>query len=94
MLPLQLGPAMGITPLGDDELYADMALSQATRADLADRSPLWFYVLRELGDRAKSAGLGPIGGRIVAETLVRLLPADPLWYLRVWPARQPTLEGR
>jgi hypothetical protein len=40
-------------------------------AGLFDRTPLWFYVLAEAGDPAGPDGqhLGPVGSRIVAETL-------------------------
>jgi hypothetical protein len=87
--------AMGVTQvLSEDELYGDLQLSDATRADLAGQAPLWFYVLREAELRAESAGLAPVGGRIVAEVLIGLLAADPLSYLGVWPTWKPTLQGR
>jgi hypothetical protein len=89
--------AMGIKKdkvLKDEELYGDLQLSEATLADLAGQAPLWFYILREAELRAESAGLGPVGGRIVAEVLIGLLDADPLSYLSVWPTWKPTLKGR
>lgn len=55
-------------------------------------TPLWFYVLREaelLGDNGQR--LGPVGGRIVGETLLGLLQSDPLSYLSVQPSWTPTL---
>jgi hypothetical protein len=57
-------------------------------------TPLWLYVLKEAellhgGDR-----LGPVGGRIVGETLVALLEADPESMLAARPDWQPTLPGR
>jgi hypothetical protein len=86
--------AMGVPPLSDDELFGDLNLSETTHDDLAGRAPLWFYVLREAEARAESSGLGPVGGRIVAEVLIGLLAADPLSYLSVWSTWTPTLEGR
>ena len=35
--------------------------------------------------------LGPVGGRIVAETLIGLLRADPTSYLSVYPGFRPFL---
>lgn len=40
-------------------------------------TPLWFYVLAEAGQLASGNHLGPVGGRIVAETLIGLLEEDP-----------------
>jgi Animal haem peroxidase len=53
-------------------------------------APLWFYILKEAelppysGER-----LGPVGGRIMAETLVGLLQRDPNSYLYLNPAWKP-----
>lgn len=86
--------AMGIEPLTDEQLFADLELKDATKADLAGRAPLWLYVLREADTLADSAGLGPVGGRIIAEVLIGLLAGDPLSFLNVNPGWQPTLTGR
>jgi hypothetical protein len=86
--------AMGIDPLTDEELYGDLTLSDSARADLRSGAPLWFYVLREAQERAGSARLGPVGGRIVAEVLLGLLDGDPLSFLSVNPGWVPTLPGR
>lgn len=55
---------------------------------LSERTPLWYYILREaevLGVRRFRGGecLGPLGGRIVAEVLLGALNADPNHYLNV-----------
>jgi Animal haem peroxidase len=53
-------------------------------------APLWFYILKEAelpphnGER-----LGPVGGRIMAETLVGLLQRDPNSYLYLDAAWKP-----
>ena len=65
--------AMGITPLTDTQLYGGLSLSEGAHADLAGRTPLWYYVLKEAEVLAGSAHLGPVGGRIVAEVLIGLL---------------------
>jgi Animal haem peroxidase len=86
--------AMGLPSLSDDQLLGDLQLSDATRQDLADGAPLWFYVLKEAQITADSAHLGPVGGRIVAEVLIGLLAGDPLSYLSVDPTWRPTLPAR
>ncbi len=54
-------------------------------------TPLWYYVLAEAKVAAGGLHLGPVGGRIVAETLLGLLRADPTSYLRVNPRFRPSL---
>jgi hypothetical protein len=55
-------------------------------------TPLWYYVLREASVFTDGQRLGPVGGRIVAETIIALLTHDPLSYLnsrfRPWLPRQ------
>ena len=58
-------------------------------------APIWYYVLREasvLGDGGQR--LGPVGGRIVAETLLGLLRSDPASYYSSRPTWTPTLPSR
>jgi len=59
----------------------------------AEGTPLWFYVLKEAEHRANGDGLGPVGGRIVAEVLIGLMRADPASYLSVAPDWRPTLPS-
>jgi hypothetical protein len=87
----EVARAMGIEPLTDAELLADVDVDAAARADLVGNVPLWYYVLKEAELRAGAAHLGPVGGRIVAEVLIGLLDGDPLSYLRVAPNWRPTL---
>ncbi|MBV9607306.1 MAG: hypothetical protein JO027_19475 [Solirubrobacterales bacterium] len=88
-------------------LPSGQALARAMRlpglgaADLADigsvyrpfvtRTPLWFYILAEAKAMAAGLHLGPVGGRIVTETLIGLLRADPTSYLSVYPRFTPFL---
>lgn len=60
--------------------------------DLSTGTPLWFYLLAEaefIGRETianhfdKGEGLGPVGARIVAETLIGLLEADSRSYMTV-----------
>lgn len=56
---------------------------------------LWYYMLKEAEILGKEAThMGPVGTRIVAETLIGLIDADPNSYRSVYPGWKPTLgEG-
>jgi len=67
----------------------DVAAGRATprsRPPFATSTPLWYYILAEAKLAANGLHLGPVGGRIVAETLIGLLSADPASYLSADPA--------
>ncbi|MGH2882111.1 MAG: hypothetical protein ACRDPA_05325, partial [Solirubrobacteraceae bacterium] len=49
------------------------------------------YILAEAKAMAGGLHLGPVGGRIVTETLIGLLRADPTSYLSVYPRFAPFL---
>jgi hypothetical protein len=57
----------------------------------ATSTPLWYYLLAEAKLVSDGLTLGPVGGRIVAETLIGLLRADPTSYLSVYPKFTPLL---
>jgi Animal haem peroxidase len=75
-----------------------MRIEPLAPADLADlepfhlqtRAPLWFYVLREAQVISEGQRLGPVGGRIVAETIMGLIAGDRQSYLRQDPDWTPT----
>ncbi len=69
----------------------DLADIASVHAPFAASTPLWYYVLAEAKATADGLNLGPVGGRIVAETLIGLLRADPTSYLSVYPRFQPFL---
>jgi hypothetical protein len=54
-----------------------------------DRTPLWYYILKEAELIQKGQMLGPVGGRIVAEVFIGLLLNDPQSYLVAQPNFQP-----
>ncbi len=60
---------------------------------LERRTPLWYYVLKEAQVMANGQTLGPVGGRIVAETILGFLAADRGSYLAASPGWYPTLSG-
>jgi hypothetical protein len=59
-------------------------------ATFADRTPLWYYILKEAELIRRGQLLGPVGARIVAEVFVGLLVHDPQSYL----ASEPNFEPR
>ena len=65
--------------------------SPASTAPFGTSTPLWYYILAEAKAAAGGLHLGPVGGRIVAETLIGLLRADPTSYLSVHPRFRPFL---
>jgi len=90
------GAALGL-PSGQAvarALHEDALTDQELTSAPAGNAPLWFYVLREAQLRANGQHLGPVGGRIVGETLLGLLRADPQSYLQLEPAWVPTLPTR
>lgn len=62
-------------------------------AELGTEGPvyLWYYLLKEAEIRGGGLSLGPVGTRIVAETLIGLIDADPGSYRSAYPAWQPVL---
>jgi hypothetical protein len=62
---------------------------------LHNRTPLWFYILKEAEVLAAGEHLGPVGGRIVAEVFIGLLQGDPYSYLSQdvdWTPFLPTID--
>jgi hypothetical protein len=57
---------------------------------MGGEAPLWFYILKEAElPPYNGQQLGPVGGRIMAETLVGLLQRDPNSYLYLDPGWKP-----
>ncbi len=87
----------------DDKDKPDAVKLAEVSAKFTGKAPLWYYVLAEAnaqwmkakgskkGDAANHVPvtLGPVGGRIVAETIIGLLLADSHSFLNVHPAWQP-----
>ncbi|HKR52465.1 MAG TPA: hypothetical protein VJT72_23390, partial [Pseudonocardiaceae bacterium] len=65
-------PVLGLTHFPELRRYG-LGLEAST--------PLWYYVLREASVLNKGVRLGPVGGRIVAETIIGLLQLDKSSYL-------------
>ena len=76
--------ALGVEPLSRDELSQDSSenMKQALeQGGFFERTPLWFYVLKEAEVREGGERLGEVGSRLVAETVIGVLLNDPESYL-------------
>ena len=67
------------------------SLTDLIPLNLEERTPLWFYVLREAEVMAEGKHLGPVGGRIVGEVFIGVLQGDPMSYLNQDPEWTPHL---
>ncbi|MDP3293875.1 MAG: hypothetical protein Q8M37_03920 [Nevskia sp.] len=54
--------------------------------------PLWYYLLREADEKRDGLTLGPLGGRIVAETIIGVLQKDPESILNANEGFKPAKE--
>jgi Animal haem peroxidase/TAT (twin-arginine translocation) pathway signal sequence len=79
--------AMRVPGLG----RSDLSEIASVYGPFATSTPLWYYILAEAEHIADGLHLGPVGGRIVTETLIGLLRADPTSYLNVHPHFKPFL---
>lgn len=76
--------AMGVAPLSEDELQQGNgdALNQVLADNgFLEKTPLWYYVLKEAEVRANGNSLGELGSRIVCETIIGQLLHDAESYL-------------
>ncbi|MCB0207740.1 MAG: hypothetical protein KDJ52_00335 [Anaerolineae bacterium] len=76
--------AMGVVPLTWRELTAGEpeAVHEAFAVGgFGQRTPLWYYILKEASVQKDGRSLGVVGSRIVAETLIGLAKEDPISYL-------------
>lgn len=81
----KVAKAMGLTPLSKTDLV------QLKPFGFDDRTPLWFYVLREAAVVEDGERMGPVGGRIITEVFIGLLEGDRSSYLAQEPEWQPSL---
>ena len=72
--------AMGVAPLSETELRLGNSgpLNQVLEDNgFLQKTPLWYYVLKEAEVRANGNSLGELGSRIVCETIIGQLLNDP-----------------
>jgi hypothetical protein len=80
--------ALGITPMTTAELTsglpaAEITLLTANNSILLNKTPLWYYVLREAMVLNNGDMLGPVGAAIVAQTFIRMLRRQADSFLNV-----------
>ena len=90
--------SFGIAPMTAAQLTsglpaAEVAVLNSSGGLLLKKTPLWYYVLREAAVLGGGNQLGPVGGRIVAETFVRILKRDASSYLNVSGGFAPILPS-
>ena len=76
---------MGVAALSTNELRLGNSgpLNQVLEDNgFLERTPLWYYVLKEAEVRANGNSLGELGSRIVCETIIGQLLNDPECYLK------------
>jgi hypothetical protein len=93
-----MASSFGIPPMTPAQLTAglpppEVALLNSSGGILLKQTPLWYYVLREAAVLGGGNQLGPVGGRIVAETFVRMLKRDASSYLNVPGGFTPVLPS-
>ena len=75
--------------LTEDEVLKDTEILTGPAQDILnnplfiDKTPLWYYILKEAELKGGGNRLGPVGSRIVAETLVGLIKCSPNSILKV-----------
>ena len=69
-----------IDTLGADELTSGPTGEAVREGGFVTRTPLWFYILKEAEICADGQHLGPLGSRLVAETLAGLVINDKTSY--------------
>lgn len=85
--------AMTAAQLKQGLLPAEAALLDSNGGTLLSKTPLWYYVLREAAVIGGGEQLGPVGGRIVAETFVRMLRRDADSFLNAASPFTPSLPS-
>ncbi|MGX5773055.1 peroxidase family protein [Microbacterium trichothecenolyticum] len=86
--------ALGVPVISGAALTAglpadEIAVLEEEGGLLLEKTPLWYYILREAMVATGGEHLGPLGAKIVADTFVRMLRRDALSLLNV--AFAPTL---
>jgi hypothetical protein len=86
--------AMGITPMTTADLTSGLPAAEIALLSgiLLNKTPLWYYVLREAVVLENGDLLGPVGARIVAETFIRMLKRQADSFLNV-PGFTPSLPS-
>lgn len=85
--------AMGITPLRPNQIASGDDGEILREHGFHQRTPLWYYILKEAELQGEGERLGEIGSRIVGEVFVGLIEGDPHSFLAKRPDWTPTLPS-
>lgn len=88
----------GIAPMTTTQLTQglppnEIAILNLNGGILLQKTPLWYYVLREAAVLGNGNQLGPVGAKIIAQTFVRILKRDANSYLNVAGGFTPMLPS-
>lgn len=91
--------ALGVPPLTTAQLTSglpanEIAILNSNGGVLLNKTPLWYYILREAAVLGNGNTLGPLGGKIVAETFVKMLKRDANSYWNVSGGFTPFLPSQ
>ncbi len=92
-----VGSALGVKVLSAGDIRKSEKTEAIRKAlddnGFAEKTPLWYYILREADVIGEGNRLGVVGSRIVAETIVGLLKADPNSYIRQFGVARNIQKG-
>ena len=87
-----MAEAMGLTPLSAEEMRSGNSSIMNDVLDnsgFIDRTPAWYYILKEAEVQCNGQALGEVGSRIIIETMIGLLQTDENSYLNAgWDPSQ------
>jgi hypothetical protein len=87
--------AMGQTPLAPGDIDSGPDGAAAAAHGLHQRTPLWYYILKEAEVLHGGTRLGPVGATIIAEVFLGLVHGDHqsfLWQRTNWKPELPRAE--
>lgn len=85
--------AVGATALGPEEVASGDDRAVLREHGFHERTPLWYYVLKEAEVQANGQRLGEVGSRIVAEVFFGLIEGDRTSFMAEGRNWRPTLPS-
>ena len=88
-----IAEAMNVQALTPDQIASGDDSEILREHGFHERTPLWYYILKEAEVQGDGQQLGEIGSRIVGEVFLGLLEGDPNSFLSKRPDWTPTLPS-